>query len=90
MFGYVTLLDNFLSVSVSVLVQINSPINIIYDVHINKGVYMKFITCRHILGVGVCIIAPMAGRKNVLFTPYGVVKGVITRGGIVEAITDLL
>lgn len=40
--------------------------------------------------VCVCIIAPMAARKNVLFTPYGVVKGVITRGGIVEAITDLL
>lgn len=36
------------------------------------------------------IITAMAARKNVLFTPYGVVKGVITRGGIVEAITDLL
>lgn len=36
------------------------------------------------------IIVSMAARKNVLFTPYGVVKGVITRGGIVEAITDLL
>lgn len=32
----------------------------------------------------------MAARKNVLFTPYGVVKAVITREGIVEAITDLL
>lgn len=52
---------------------------------------LYFITCMYLaMCVRVCIIAAMAARKNVLFTPYGVVKGVITRGGIVEAITDLL